>query len=1017
MKTIRVDHSKGLNAVTDRRMMPEGYMVLADNVDLRSGSARCMRVPQFHLAAPTGTTCIYEYRGQWHFSEKYRTYAAEFVGSQERIYYAETGAGHVPPKKIVDGVEANLGTIVPLASPIASNINTLTPINISLSASGGSLPVGQYSYRISAIINGNTLAASQATTISLTAAGGVSLSWGAVTNATGYVVFGRTPGKEQTLKTLGVTTTWVDDGSQTPSGPYASTYDAETPYRYVYTYVREVGRSQGGMQDEGGPSPVSVVAQPGSAHRITRLPLNDGFYIDAPISTTMTSVASSDRVTIGGILKKGARTLLTIDAIPDPVDATALIADTEYTITYLGTTDFTLVGAFANMVGIRFKATGVATGDGTVAQWKWAPTNTLRFYDGTSYLYPATEGITFVYPTALAAPSGLSAIDEGSVSTLSAGTYQYAVSAIRGETSGLSNGVTVPETAISSTVDITPTVNPSTGAMSAVRLAWSTSIDADGYNVYRSADAGATWSLIAMTVGYQAGYVDTGTAGTAVTPPTDDTGTSTRILVLTNQDLPTAITATLDPYAYLSRTECTVPVSGVLDKDVVFLAGCAQSALNGVQRTHFMTDTTFWVPVFTQTNDAATSLLDVPNNGYYKYWNIYRSGDSGSQFLLVAQVPIDKSYYDDSVGVTGLGGTISSSYTDENGAVVVYAPPASDAFCPTLYNGMLAMIRGNTVSWSPSGIPDAQPVAYSQSFSFPPMALASFAGGLIVFCPDGTYRLDGFSPGTMSLHRTKADGCIAPYSVQQVGNTLVYLSKRGIMLFDGVQAQCITEAVIPYKLFIMPSVNALNPSTGLPLQDFWWQTTDNTSQYGALLWQDANSIPYQDPYGDVFARDIPKDGVVKNIRSFVWQNKYYLYFTDALGNDFAANTAWCLDLGAPDHPVTTFGMKATDSHVSSTGDAYVLLKTYGGISWTDQKIPEWFWDNPDGTSTVYVYVTGGSSWHWTIVDDHGGLITLDDPDGSDTMLVGYSDSNTTFTLHCLVDGTKLLSQLITIGSP
>ena len=103
------------------------------------------------------------------------------------------------------------------------------------------------------------------------------------------------------------------------------------------------------------------------------------------------------------------------------------------------------------------------------------------------------------------------------------------------------------------------------------------------------------------------------------------------------------------------------------------------------------------------------------------------------------------------------------------------------------------------------------------------------------------------------------------------------------------------------------------------------------------------------------------------------------------------------------------GVSRLSQRILVSGDAEVI--------WTDNNDPKWFWYNPDGHSTMYVIVTGGTSWHWSIVDNHGGLITLDDPDGSSQMLVGYEEADTTFTLHCLVDGTTLLSQLVTIGIP
>lgn len=47
--------------------------------------------------------------------------------------------------------------------------------------------------------------------------------------------------------------------------------------------------------------------------------------------------------------------------------ATALVAETKYRIITVGTTDFTLVGAASNTIGVVFIATGVGAGTGTVS--------------------------------------------------------------------------------------------------------------------------------------------------------------------------------------------------------------------------------------------------------------------------------------------------------------------------------------------------------------------------------------------------------------------------------------------------------------------------------------------------------------------------------------------------------------------------------------------------------------------------------------------------------------------------
>jgi hypothetical protein len=53
---------------------------------------------------------------------------------------------------------------------------------------------------------------------------------------------------------------------------------------------------------------------------------------------------------------------------PQSEAATATVAARVYTILSVGTTDFTLIGAASNTVGLRFTATGVGTGTGTVSQ-------------------------------------------------------------------------------------------------------------------------------------------------------------------------------------------------------------------------------------------------------------------------------------------------------------------------------------------------------------------------------------------------------------------------------------------------------------------------------------------------------------------------------------------------------------------------------------------------------------------------------------------------------------------------
>ena len=87
---------------------------------------------------------------------------------------------------------------------------------------------------------------------------------------------------------------------------------------------------------------------------------------------------------------------------PASTAATALVAGTTYQILTVGTTDFTLVGASSNTVGVIFTATGAGTGDGTVSGQQgvekgeqWLDTTggayDLKIYDGTAWRSQAGE--------------------------------------------------------------------------------------------------------------------------------------------------------------------------------------------------------------------------------------------------------------------------------------------------------------------------------------------------------------------------------------------------------------------------------------------------------------------------------------------------------------------------------------------------------------------------------------------------------------------------------------------------
>jgi hypothetical protein len=90
------------------------------------------------------------------------------------------------------------------------------------------------------------------------------------------------------------------------------------------------------------------------------------------------------------------------------VTAGSFVIGTEYTILTVGTTDFTLIGAASNTVGVVFTATGVGTGDGTATTNTWTSSGlngaglTIKTVNsGGTTPFPLSSGPTSVSYTSI----------------------------------------------------------------------------------------------------------------------------------------------------------------------------------------------------------------------------------------------------------------------------------------------------------------------------------------------------------------------------------------------------------------------------------------------------------------------------------------------------------------------------------------------------------------------------------------------------------------------------------------
>lgn len=110
------------------------------------------------------------------------------------------------------------GESMPSAEASISTFQLATPVNEAFTTGAGTLAPGTYYYRVSALnAVGETLASAE-TSHTIAGVGGVNVNWGAVSGATGYKIYGRATGAELLIATVSAVVTWLDDGSITPSG-------------------------------------------------------------------------------------------------------------------------------------------------------------------------------------------------------------------------------------------------------------------------------------------------------------------------------------------------------------------------------------------------------------------------------------------------------------------------------------------------------------------------------------------------------------------------------------------------------------------------------------------------------------------------------------------------------------------------------------------------------------------------------------------------------------------------------
>lgn len=885
-RSFRVDYTKGISATVDPRLLGDGYAVFLDNADLSAFAASSYRAPVFRRAVPEGTVDAFEYRGKWHFSQDRRHWAAEFIGKQERLYYIESGylAGvGKPAMKIIDGVAARLGTARPAAAPVVTTDIMAAPggFTIQIEAGTSALPDGSVTYRLGYRTTDGLLPAGEAITLAITKGQTPVLYWQAPTleNITAVVIYGRTSGKEQILDEVTPDVVrFIDDGSMSPHGEYAENLDASDVFYYFYTFLRKVN----GHMDESGPSPLSPRIDQGKVCKITRNPDLEGMF-------------------------EGSSSVSGASAYATP-------------------TSHILVGSKYRAVGAKrivTTATDHALVDGK--EVGLIPSSSSIDPDFSKRVYSAR-----LFTTELLAPT-ITAFGPGGTTApvWTPGTLLRArVSAFRG--SGWdslcagSSGGRPAESLPSAEVQWTTTAAKGL-------LQWSfPSGDHDGFHVYINDLWVAT--VPADTLFYE---FDTATGASGRTLPVANTSRSRAFYIPEDADLvwDHGQSVVFGQWGLMATTiETKVVQAGHGLSEGALVAFYGYSELNGVHTVSRVGNANeFYIKLLTRVDDTTSSTrvykLANPAFQYVDQWALYvQRGATGGVALQQGIYPIGQTEVIDYKPVHGLTVTCDSSYvaqTPEGGVAVEFSPWPLGTRQLTLHHNILFGIVDNMVVWSPINRPDAQPKAFRRPFPFPPTALASYAGALIVMLPNGVGRFDGTDPANLSFTMTAArDGCNAPNSVQHTAAGLMYSSPRGLMAF---QAELNTSVPISDGK-LDPSIFSGPSSTSGDAWPTWWIPTRSSAAWAKCT----RGLPSADGQQSERMVDetIPAIQLIEDARSFYWRGRYYLYFTGATFGRHGTIVVDTTRRNESGYPIFHLGLRPVHAHVTDRDQAFLLLKQF-----------------------------------------------------------------------------------------
>lgn len=174
---------------------------------------------------------------------------------------------------------------------------------------------------------------------------------------------------------------------------------------------------------------------------------------------------------------------------------------------------------------------------------------------------------------------------------------------------------------------------------------------------------------------------------------------------------------------------------------------------------------------------------------------IYRAvtGDSGSQYLFVAEITLATATYSDSKSDAELGEVLDSDEFD--------LPPDDGRGIIAAANGITYLFSGNQLCPSAQNRPYAYPESYRLATDFPIVAIAAMDTDIIVATQANPYIVQGDDPSALSMAKIeKPQGCVSKRSMVTIaGVGVVYASPDGLTAVSRAGVSVITEGIISRK--------------------------------------------------------------------------------------------------------------------------------------------------------------------------------------------------------------------------